>query len=460
MLQNQVYERFVEQRPVPVMTRLLLETVLSPQKLDELFGKVAKEQYTRELLFSSIVALMTAVVFRIHPSVNAAYQAEKEKLPVTIQSVYNKLNGVEPITASELVRHTYRQLEPVIHEMGGQTQDWLPGYQVKVLDGNHLAATEHRLLELRDVAAGPLPGLSVAVLDCSTMMVQDVLLCEDGHAQERSLLPEILQLVRKGQVWIGDRGFCTSYFLHGIAKGDAFFIIRQHATNAPWEPAGTRKRIGRAETGTLYEQSIRIWAEDGSKLMARRLTLELDKPTRDNETELHLLTNLPRRAAPARKVAELYRSRWTIETAFQQLTVDLRCEVDTLAYPRAALFGFCVAVAAFNILSTIKAAIRAEHGHEAADSLSSFYLTHEILRTYDGMMIAIAPVDWEPMQQLSSQEVAQEVKRLASRIRLSRFRKSIRGPKKLITPRTRYQSKPHVSTAKLLAKRERAAKQR
>jgi hypothetical protein len=39
----------------------------------------------------------------------------------------------------------------------------------------------------------------------------------------------------------------------------------------------------------------------------RRVTVVLDQPTRDGDTEIHLLTNLPVRHARAEVVAGLYR---------------------------------------------------------------------------------------------------------------------------------------------------------
>ena len=82
-----------------------------------------------------------------------------------------------------------------------------------------------------------------------------------------------------------------------------------------------------------------------AELVARRMTVTLDTPTRDGETEIPLTTNLSAKAADALKVAALHRHRWQLETAFQATTVDLKCEIDTLGYPQAALFGFCVVAA-------------------------------------------------------------------------------------------------------------------
>lgn len=49
-----VFNRFVEQSPVTVMVGGMLERVLSPEKLDDLFEETADTQYTRELLFSAV----------------------------------------------------------------------------------------------------------------------------------------------------------------------------------------------------------------------------------------------------------------------------------------------------------------------------------------------------------------------------------------------------------------------
>ena len=84
----------------------------------------------------------------------------------------------------------------------------------------------------------------------------------------------------------------------------------------------------------------------------------LDKPTRDGDGEIHILTNLPKKVARAKTVADLYRKRWTIETAFQELEATLNGEINTLGYPKAALFAFCVALVSYNLMSVIKAALR------------------------------------------------------------------------------------------------------
>ena len=131
------------------------------------------------------------------------------------------------------------------------------------------------------------------------MLATDVVLCEDGHAQERSLLDQIVAIVAAKDLWIADRNFCTTDFLFGIARRGGFFVIRQHASTLHWEFVGKRRACGRIDTGKVFEQTIRATNDAGEILILRRVTVLLDQPTRDGETELHLLTNVPAKDARA-----------------------------------------------------------------------------------------------------------------------------------------------------------------
>src|SRR5215210_7941318 len=225
MILSDVFERFVHACPIPVMAQAVLENALNPQIVDQLFEDVAERQYTRKLLFSTIVDLMSLVVCRIQPSIHAAYQAQAETIDASIKAVYDKLDRTEPGLSAALVHATAERLGPSIDAMDGARSPLLPGYRVRILDGNHLAGTEHRIKELRTIGAGALPGQALVVLDPRLMLVTDVVLSEDGHAQERSLLDRVLGLVRARDLWIDDRNFCTTNFLFGIAGREASFVV-------------------------------------------------------------------------------------------------------------------------------------------------------------------------------------------------------------------------------------------
>ena len=454
MLFNTVFDRFIQDSPVAVMVRGLLEQVLDPKAANALFAQHAQKQYTRELLFSDVVDVMGEVVCGSRPSVNAGYRAHRKRLGVSRSAFYQKLNGVEPAVSAALVRQTAAKLAAVINQLGGPVPELLPGYRVKILDGNGLAKTEHRVRELRTVAAGPLPGKSLVVLDPALALVIDVFPCEDGHAQERALLDEVLPTVEPNDLWIEDRNFCTLKFLFGVAGRQAAFVVREHQ-NLPWEAVTELEYAGECDSGELWEQQVRLaHPQTGAELLVRRVELRLRNATRDGDAVIHLLTNLPARVASARVVANLYRERWTIEGAFQILEATLESEQPRLGYPPAALFAFCLALVAYNVLAVVRAALAAVHGRTTVeDNVSTYYLAMEIKGVYQGMMIAIPPSEWEEWRKLTAAQLAAQLKALARKADLSLYQRSRRGPKKPRPERIHCKSKPHVSTARLIATR-------
>lgn len=442
----------MEASPIPVMVRALLERVLSLEQLNACFERVSQKQYTRELLFSSVFELMSLVVFKAFPSVNAAYQAQKANLGVSLASVYNKLNGLEPEVAAALVRETAQEFGQMIAGLNGACQPLLTGYRVIMVDGNCLAGTQHRLAVLRDKSAGALPGKSLVMYDPAQEMAVDVWPCEDGHAQERSLLDCLGVCVRAQDVYVMDRNFCVRSHLLSIAEQGGYFICRHHK-QMPYRTLSEPNKRGKTETGTVSEQEIEVDGEDAGAVQWRCVTVKLHKATRDGERELTILTNLPEAAADAIKIAKLYRKRWTIETMFQELEAHLQSEVDTLGYPQAALFGFCVALIAYNVLAVVKAALRQVHGEEKIrDEVSGYYLAGEIGRTHEGMAIAIDLQEWEVFQTMTQTLFLAALLQLAQNVQLDKYKKHRRGAKTKAQPRTSSKNETHVSTARLLIK--------
>ena len=214
---SDIFKPFIEASPLSGMMRGLVERLLNPEQIDRWFKQVAEEQYTRNLLFSTVMSVMLEVVCGSRQSVGAAYQAMEEAIPVSIQAVYDKLQGVEPAVAAEWVRYTAREGPAVMAAIAaaaaavpaggdparaggavnrpgsagpaamrpnrlaravqaaiaapagalpvmppadlardgaaasaavtGGRLAVLPGSTVRILDGNHVAATEHRLKE-------------------------------------------------------------------------------------------------------------------------------------------------------------------------------------------------------------------------------------------------------------------------------------------------------------------------
>jgi len=461
MVLEPLFERFISQAPLSVMARATLEHALSAEALDALFEQTAQRGYTRELLFSTAVDLMSRVVCGQARHVSTAFSHLQERIPVTLKSVYEKLEHIEPAVSAALVRSVSQRCETLIGELGGACRGLLPApYRVKILDGNHLGATQKRLRVTRGHTAGPLPGVCLAVLDPAAMLVTDVIPAEDGYTNERALIEQVLPRVNAHEVWIADRIFSTLLFLEGVTRQEAFFLVRRHG-QLNYLPHGEWGPETETERGWARERPVRLVRQGQPVLAARLVVVRLKKPTEDGDAAVEVLTNLPPDVADAARVSQLYLARWKIEKAFHDLTMTLHCELNTLGYPKAALFGFCVAVAAYNVLAVLKAALRAVHGEEKVEKeVSGYFIAVHWSLVYPGMMVALPPEVWEPWGRLPSGELAAYLRDWAARIDLRKIRKSPpRKPTKTPSPRIN-DRKVHVSTYRLLerAKENRHAK--
>lgn len=452
LFEDPVFLSFASKRPVATGAQLVLRRMLAPDVIDQLFRENAELQFERLLLFSTVTKLMTSVVFGQHKSVNAASKKMAEELGVSVTSVYSKLNCIEPQTTQALVRHSYRETVAACQQIGGVIRNDVSGYATRILDGNHHPGTEHRLKETRGITAAPLPGKSLVVFDPRHDAVCDVFPIEDGHAQELSALDEVIDTIGRKQLWVGDRNFCVLRFLYRIAGMSSCFVIRQHG-KLKGTVHGAERLVAHTETGDVFENELELPVHNGRTLTVRRVVVKLQKPTRKGETEIVLLTNLPSEKADGQRVAELYRDRWRIETAFLHLTISLNSEIRTLCYPSAALFCFALALVAYNAMSILKSAVVHQFGREACGRLSHYYLASEIGSTTEGLLIALPESRWECVNDLPVATFTERLLEVTSSMDMQQYRKSVRGPKKPPPKKTGNKRTVHVSTKQLLDQR-------
>jgi len=453
MLDDSILQRFVETTPLTVMARMALERALDPSWVDALFEEERDRQYTRELLFSTVVELTSTVALGLQPSLHAAAQARRS-LPVSMPALYGKLQRTEPGLMGALVRGTFDRLAPVAHELEAKRTEWVAGLRVRIVDGNHLPASEKRLGVLRGFRGAALPGHSLVVYDPELDLVSDLVACEDAHAQERAVMHELLERVKPGELWVGDRNFSTSAILFGIAHRGAKFLVREHGRTPNPTELGRLKRVGRIDTGLVYKQMVECTDAQGRRLRMRRLVLELDQPTEDGDTTIRLLTNASVRELADLQAARQYRNRWRIEGMFQRLEAALNSELQSLGAPRAALLGFAVAVVAYNALAVVQRAVAVAHPPDKTGfELSFYYVANEVRAHYTGMTVALPPDAWRYLAGDSSVQFARRLKELACRVQPRTLRKHPREHKPKPGPGYAPGSvaRRHVSTARVLA---------
>jgi predicted ATPase len=125
-----------------------------------------------------------------------------------------------------------------------------------------------------------------------------------------------------------------------------------------------------------------------------------------------------------------------------------------LCYPRAALFAFATAVLAYNAITVLETAIRAEHGKEVAGQLSKYYMASEIASTTDGISVVLEGSDFDIYRDMPIAEFCQALRDVAQHIDINYYRKTTRGPKKRVKKVLRNKKQTHVSVAKILKERK------
>jgi hypothetical protein len=448
---GRVLARFVERCPVTVMVRVLFERVLSSEAIDAIFEEHRGRQYRRELLFSTVVQVMTLVAVGMRPSVHAAAKSLGD-FGASLSALYQKLNGTSITVVRALVRETAVGLLGIRSQLGGAGVPLARGLRVLVIDGSHLPASEKRLAVLRGRRGAALPGQALVLYAPEDDTVLDVVPGEDAHASERALLGALVPRMMPGELYLADRLFGVWTAMFAVLGQGASFVFRARLDSVRMKPLAERRCVGRTETGTVYEQPVRVYGDDGSHDI-RRVDVDLEQQAQDGSRTVVLLTNVASDTLDGKEIAMLYLKRWTIENMFQRLESALQSEIPALSHPRAALFAFGTAVVAYNVLSTLQHAIVVEKKlSETGPKLSTYHLAIEVRATYDGMAIAVEERAWTKYATMDDRQVASVLLEIAHAVRIQQFVKAERGPKpeKKLGYVSRDVATRHVATARVL----------
>lgn len=441
-----VLQKFAVKAPFAVMTRLVTQAVIS-EELDRVFEQHRESQYERNVQFSAVAMAVADVAMNFSENFNQAYKVHRKQLGVAITSFYDKIKATETAVSEAIVAKSAEKARQLQDALGFVPWEILPGYRVLGVDGNVLAKTDKRLGVLREAAGAPLPGKAVARFDLQRQLFDRAYLLEDAHDQESATCDRLVEDLLPHDVLVADRHYCIVRFLENIAAATGRFVIRQHG-RLKGVLLGKRKRLGRTSSGMVYEQAMKLSADEKA-LVVRRITVVLDTPTRDGEIEIHVLTNLPTEV-DGRTISDVYRLRWEEENAFHVLQMTLTCELASVGHPRAALLLFCLSMLAFNIRQVIFAALYAEHADENVEEISHFHVSKEVSRYTDGMLVALDDEAWRALTPTSEHGVVRLLRTIARGIDLGDYKKSRRGPKKKKPKRSRNVKSSHVSTARLL----------
>ncbi len=295
--------------------------------------------------------------------------------------LYDKVNRTEPDLLRALVRGSAARLVPVM--TAATSHPSLPGYALRVLDGNHLPGSDKRLKPLRALRGAALPGLTLVVYDPDTGLAVDLVAAEDAYADERTLARALLDAAAPGQVWVADRHFCVRTWLEGWVAAGSHFVVRQLGNHPAWARRGSGRSAARARPAR-YASRASGWRGARSPGGASRSAWRSRRRRAIGRSGCG--ATCPRASAQHRSrrcIGDAGGSR-DCSCAWRRV---LHSEAGRLGRPRAALLGFAAAVLAHNVLSLLSAFIEQVHGPEPR--VSVFHLGRQISAGYEGLMVAL-----------------------------------------------------------------------
>jgi hypothetical protein len=290
----------------------------------------------------------------------------------------------------------------------------------------------------------------VVQFDPASGLCTDVVASKDAYASEQILATALFERAEPNDVFVADRHFATTQAFLQLASQGAYLLVREHLPQLVLQTLGKARKVGRVETGLVWEQPVELTdKQSGQTIRVRRITIKLDQPTENGDTEIRLLTNLPKRVSTL-KVARLYRKRWTIESHIDVIKNDLHGEIESLGKPSAAIFALCMSMVAANALAVVKRAIEAEHGDALAQQLSGYYLADEIAGNYRAIDALLEQPELDRLAVQAPQAFWRWCRHTARHIRPAAFTAQPRGPKLMPPKRASGKRRHHYSTQRLL----------
>lgn len=447
-------ELAAEISPLTTLVRGVIEWMFPDSSWDELHAQAAPQCRTRKLTISSVATLMVQVVAGASQSLFAAFTADQASpvptITTTYQAVYGRIGRMAPEFSCALVRESAQRCNSLWALNDAPFVPGWKGFRVRIIDGTQPDGSEHRLKVLRTIRAAGLPCRLVAQFDLATGLCVDAVAAQDASASEQLLAQTLYERAEPNDLLVCDRHFSTTQAFLQLRQRKAFLLVREHIPQLILRPLGRIKKVGRVETGVVFEQAVELTDGcTGEMIRVRRVVIKLDQPTENGDTEIRLLTNLPIRVK-ALKIARLYRQRWSIELHFDLLKNHFQGEIVSLGQPCAAIFALCLSMVAANALAVVQRALALTQGKDVTDGLSGYYLADEIAGNYRAVDVLVQPTEWDQLVSRSAKSFWSWCLRMATQIRPAAFAAHPRGPKRPLPKRTSGKQRHHYSTHRLL----------
>lgn len=354
--------------------------------------------YQDELTFPTLVRIVRDALVLHGGSANRAIgdAVEDDRLECAPSGVYRKLGNLPPALSQALLRRGTARLAALAADGAAARvlAACFDGLDVIVIDGKQLKKAAKRLLATRAYSSGSLLGAKLLVaLSLRSGLAVAMNAGEDGEGNDVPLvggLLEQMQMLRAAAanarpfLFVADRQFADLNLPALFTAHDGDHFLLRCAKTLTFEPDPSRpQQCGVDREGRPFTQA---WGWVGStqdkrmrerRRYVRRVTLPRPQ---ENDDDIVLITDLLEESAyPAADLLGLYRLRWNIEQAFQQVT-----EVFALAKligctPRGIIFQGALCLLIYNLTLTVKGYV-AGAGQKPMSEVSTENLFYDLSR--------------------------------------------------------------------------------
>ena len=242
------------------------------------------------------------------------------------------------LTVDELeviLQHTADQPRPVTNS------NVLQGRRVIVVDGTGLSMPDTEVnQQVWPQQKNLTPGCSfpqAALCACFCLETGGLLSYELGNkkSHELPLLRKQSNTFQSGDIFLGDKGFCSFFDLHRFKEKGVDSMITL-ARRQPVTPIEAIKVLGEDDLLIHWKKPIRSKASSYSKkdgdalperLLLRQIRVTIDRPD-FRVNQFYIITTLTDiQAYPAAEIATLYFKRWEVELFFRDIKTTMGMDV-------------------------------------------------------------------------------------------------------------------------------------
>jgi hypothetical protein len=264
--------------------------------------------------------------------------------------------GAYCVARARLPLDILARLRCAVAAHAGKAEELWKGFRVKVIDGTAVSMPDTRKNQRAyPQSAEQKPGCGfpfmkiVGIFSLSTGVLLDYA-CGNKHQHELSLLHRLLDVFRKGDLVLADRGFNCYTLLALLWRKNVPVLMRLHHARSGDLRRG--KRLGKHDRLIVWRKPqnwerryipLRLWKCLAPELSVRILRYQLRCAGFRTRSVTLVTTLLDPEFYPAEQLARLYARRWQIELWFRDLKTSmgmnvLRCQSPKMIHKELEMF--------------------------------------------------------------------------------------------------------------------------